>query len=338
MTEEELLYIQELNNKIKQCENTNQVLVQSIQTIINAFDSLSLDMKLLQGNIRYEILDSINKKELINIPKIKSCEDTIKEILENNKSICRFGDGEFACISGNLRAKFTTKYYPELAERLIEVLNCNEDGLMIALADNYGNLDKYSEQSVREIRHYMTEDVRMEHNKLLNPDREYYNAYITRPYVLWKDSDRNAATRFDKLKQIWDKKDCVIIEGNQTRMGIGNDLFDNATSIKRIIAPAIDAFERYDEILEAALKQPEDILYILALGPVATVLAFDLYKSGRQALDMGHVDLEYEWFLQGKGVRQAVPTKFNNEFDGGTGVIDIHDEVYESQIVESVVY
>lgn len=338
MTEEELLYIQELNNKIKQCENTNQVLVQSIQTIINAFDSLSLDMKLLQGNIRYEILDSINKKELVNIPKIKSCEDTIKEILENNKSICRFGDGEFACISGNLRAKFTTKYYPELAERLIEVLNSNEDGLMIALADNYGNLDKYSEQSVREIRHYMTEDERMEHNKLLNPDREYYNAYITRPYVLWKDSDINAVARFEKLKQIWDKKDCVIIEGNQTRMGVGNDLFDNAASIKRIIAPAIDAFERYDEILEAALKQPEDALYILALGPVATVLAFDLYKSGRQALDMGHVDLEYEWFLQGKGVRQAVPTKFNNEFDGGTGVIDIHDEVYESQIVESVVY
>ena len=338
MTEEELLYIQELNNKIKQCENTNQVLVQSIQTIINAFDSLSLDMRLLQGNIRYEILDSINKKELINIPKIKSCEDTIKEILENNKSICRFGDGEFACISGKLRAKFTTKYYPELAERLIEVLNSNEEGLMIALADNYGNLDKYSEQSVREIRHYMTEDVRREHNKLLNPDREYYNAYITRPYVLWKDSDRNAAARFDKLKQIWDKKDCVIIEGNQTRMGIGNDLFDNAASIKRIIAPAIDAFEKYDEILEAALNQSEDARYILALGPVATVLAYDLYKSGRQALDMGHVDLEYEWFLQGKGVRQAVPTKFNNEFDGGTGVIDIHDEVYESQIVENVVF
>lgn len=336
MTEEELLYIQELTNRIKQCESTNQVLVQSVQTIINAFDSLNLDMKLLQSNIKYEILDLVQKNELINIPKIKSCEETIKEVLENKKSICRFGDGEFACISGNLRAKFTTKYYPKLAERLVEVLNSDEDGLLIALADNYGSLDKYSEQSVREIRHYMTEEVRREHNELLNKDREYYNAYITRPYVLWKDSDKNAAARFQELKQIWDKKDCVIIEGNQTRMGVGNDLFNNTASIKRIIAPAIDAFEKYEEILDAALKQSKDAIYILALGPVATVLAYDLYKSGRQALDMGHVDLEYEWFLQGKGVRQAVPTKFNNEFDGGAGVIDIHDEVYEGQIVDRV--
>lgn len=336
MTQEELLFLQELSDRLKQCESTNQVLVQSIQTIINAFDSLSLDMKLLQNNIKYEILDSRMDKGDIFIPNIKSCEETISEIIDHKKSICRFGDGEFACISGNLRAKFTTKYYPELAKRLIEVLGSDEEGLMIALADNYGNLDRYSEQSVREIRHYMTDEVRKEHNQLLDKNRSYYNAYITRPYVLWKDSNVNAKNRFDVLKKIWDKKDCIIIEGEQTRMGVGNDLFDNATSIRRITAPAIDAFEKYDEILSAALEESKEALYIIALGPVATVLAYDLFKSGRQALDMGHIDLEYEWYIQGKGVRQAVPTKFNNEFDGGAGVVDIKDEKYESQIVKRV--
>jgi len=30
------------------------------------------------------------------------------------------------------------------------------------------------------------------------------------------------------------------------------------------------------------------------LGPTTTVLAYDLYKNGYQAIDIGHVDLEHE--------------------------------------------
>lgn len=336
MTQEELIFIQNLSDRLEQCEKTNQILVQSIQTLIDAFDSITLDVRDLQNNIKYELLDPRVSNEDVFIPGIRSCEETIDEILRNNKSICRFGDGEFACISGNLRAKFTTKYFPELANRLLEVLNSNDENILIALADNYGNLDKYSEQSVREIRHYMTKQVRAEHAAILDKNRVYYNAYITRPYVLWRDSWEDARNRFEILKQIWDKRDCIIIEGEQTRMGVGNDLFDNAASIRRIIAPAVDAFEKYDEILKVAIEQQEDFLYLIALGPVATVLAYDLSKSSHQALDIGHIDLEYEWFLRGKGVRQAVPTKFNNEFDGGAEVIDIYDEKYESQIIKKV--
>ena len=71
---------------------------------------------------------------------------------------------------------------------------------------------------------------------------------------------------------------------------------------------------------------------LLALGPVATVMAYDLAKSGRKAVDIGHLDLEYEWFLRGEGVRVPIPHKYVNEIDGGENVEDIHDEKYKSEI------
>ena len=80
-----------------------------------------------------------------------------------------------------------------------------------------------------------------------------------------------------------------------TGLGVGNDLFGNAGSIQRILAPAENAFSKYPQILDACMEQPEDSLFLLALGPTATVLASDLCKAGRQAVDIGHVDLEYEW-------------------------------------------
>ena len=37
-------------------------------------------------------------------------------------------------------------------------------------------------------------------------------------------------------------------------MGVGNDLFDNVNSIKRVLVPSVNAFDKYDEILEEILK------------------------------------------------------------------------------------
>lgn len=79
-----------------------------------------------------------------------------------------------------------------------------------------------------------------------------------------------------------------------------NDLFDNAASICRIEAPATSSFDRYDEILNAALNYAEkDTLFLVALGPTAEVLVYDLFKNGYQAVDIGHCGSEYEWYLNG---------------------------------------
>ena len=121
-----------------------------------------------------------------------------------------------------------------------------------------------------------------------------------------------------------------------TRFGVGNDLLDNAVRIRRIEAPAVSSFDKYEEILETAKEaagEKKDILFLIALGPTACVLAWDLFKEGYQAIDIGHLDLEYEWFLKGTGEICPVPGKYNNELPGGDVVSDIHDEKYESEII-----
>ncbi len=45
------------------------------------------------------------------------------------------------------------------------------------------------------------------------------------------------------------EKRYFIIEGEKSRLGIGNDLFNNSKSIKRIICPIINAFNAYDKII-----------------------------------------------------------------------------------------
>jgi hypothetical protein len=85
------------------------------------------------------------------------------------------------------------------------------------------------------------------------------------------------------------------------------------------------------------VQQDKNRLVLIALGPTASVLAYDMAKAGYQALDIGHIDLEYEWMLKGKGEKIDIPYKYVNEVAGGDKVEDITDKDYEKQIVAKVI-
>jgi glycosyltransferase family protein len=108
----------------------------------------------------------------------------------------------------------------------------------------------------------------------------------------------------------------LIIEGEKSRLGIGNDLFNNSKSIKRIICPAENAFNVYNKIFAEAKKFDKSFLILLALGPTSTVLVYDLYNLGYQAIDIGHIDIEYEWFLRNATKKIQINNKYVNEVYG----------------------
>lgn len=93
------------------------------------------------------------------------------------------------------------------------------------------------------------------------------------------------------LKKIKDDRDIVFIEGEFSRLGVGNDLFDNAKSIKRILAPVTNAYVCYDKIIQQAKLLDKNVLILLALGATATCLAYDLCREGYQSIDIEHVDI-----------------------------------------------
>ena len=339
MTEQEVQILEAMLERLEKCEASNKLLMDSNRALINsnrvlsdALNALSAEFEHYTDNAPYEICDPGSDKLSIFYPQIKSFDETLSDLLNGNKSLCRFGDGEFACINGKLRAKFTSVFFPELASRLLEVLNSSEDNIMIALADNYGDLAKYSPQSRREIRNYMTPEIRLEQMALLKKDVVYSNAYITRPYMFLYNSKDKMQDYWHRIKTLWDGRNVIIIEGSNTGMGVGNDLLDNCKEIKRIIAPSVDAYKYYETILNKALEQPDDSLFLIALGPAATVLAYDLAKTGRRAIDIGHLDIEYEWMLH-DSYRSKIPGKYVNEVDDGDSPEPITDQRYRDQIL-----
>ena len=71
---------------------------------------------------------------------------------------------------------------------------------------------------------------------------------------------------------------------------------------------------------------------MIALGPAATVLSYDLAKAGYHALDIGHLDIEYEWFLRKATKKINIEDKWVNEVPGNTITENFYDEDYFNQI------
>ena len=265
------------------------------------------------------------------LPRIISREETLTYLIENKCSISRLGDGELGMIFG--KGIGFQPYDPELSRRMKEILRTNDsDRMMVGISEwifhsNYGHYAEYRVQNLRKIL------------DLLIPGKVYYSADISRFYKNTPDGSE-AIRQIRLLRQIWDGRNVTLIEGAQSRMGVGNDLLNNAKSVRRILCPAVNAFSRYPEIYRTALERiPREDLVLIALGPTATVLAYDLFRAGYQAVDIGHADISYEWFLRDvtdPDGRVAIAGKYVNEVAHGNEVEDIQDADYASQIIATV--
>lgn len=326
-----------VNDTIHEFYSIFKDIIAQTQNNMKQSSALSIEMnRLIAGynNLKYEVNDPQKKDNNFFYPLFRSNEETLRLIIEEKKSLARFGDGEFSIVFKIPRQKFQ-RIDERLANRIWEVINSEHSDLIIAIAEQYGNLERFNDQGALGIRLYMTEETRRQHQQILPADKVYSDAYVTRPYVLYKDVfTEEPQKRFNALKEIWRKKKIMIVEGAQTRLGVGNDLFDDSASLKRIVGPATSSFDRYDDILEECKKHADAVdLFLLAIGPSSGVLAYDLTKEGIQAVDVGHIDLEYEWFLAGEGKRVSVPHKYNNEVIGGEVVEPLYDPSYEMSIV-----
>lgn len=272
---------------------------------------------------------------------IATREETLDEIINNNKSLARFGDGEFSLMFG-----WGNGFQNEnklLQQRLINVLNSNIKNLLIGIYVPYRKNDlKYLTRAGIIYWKKWFKNVKFRSVKLLNKSRKYYSALISRYYSLYKNKRKfNTYEYITKLKHLWEQRDILIIEGYYSRNGIGNDLFNNAKSIKRILCPPKNAFIVYEKIINETkkFKLHKNLLILISLGPTASVLAYDLCKLGFQAIDIGHADLEYEYYLRNYDSIKKIPYKFVNEVkNGDINITNITDENYYKQIFSKILY
>ena len=258
--------------------------------------------------------------------------DSIKYIIEHKCSVSRFGDGEFIMLLGGGYDDYQGADQ-KLAKRLKEVLVSTDApnhivGLPMPLKHTIG-----LRPSSRDFWDYFTLRKGVYLLPYLSTSRLYIDTQLSRFYIMYIDKS-HCENQLNLLKAIWDNQDVVIIEGTKSRTGIGNDLYDNVKSLSRILGPATDAFSMYDEMLEAIVKHvSKDNLILLSYGPTATILAYDLAKLGYWAIDIGHLDIEYEWFKMGAIDKVVINGKFTNEAKGGRFVKSNEDKEYLQQII-----
>jgi len=240
-------------------------------------------------NIKYEI------DELPIKPIIKPVDDTIDELIKSNKSIARFGDGELQLLNGN-DIPFQ-KHCLEITEKLAEILKSNDENFMVAipkvLYSDLSNTNFVAKNfwrknggNFREILH-----------KYINFKQIYFSAESSICYALYQNY--NFDDYFSKIRKILQNQNIILIANEDVFKNIQFNIFDQTKNLEHIIAPKKDAFFEYDLILKNALSSPlKDAFFVIILGPTATILAYDLYKNQRRALDFGHIVSSYDFYMK----------------------------------------
>ena len=260
---------------------------------------------------------------------VKDIDQTLDYIIENQSSIIRFGDGEMDLMLGK---SIPYQVYDEnLASQLKEIISLQSDEkLVIGLPNVFADRSNFTPAAEAfwkgHLEHHLKDYV-----ELARADW-YGTTFVSRPYIDYVDKSQSFS-QFEKLKQIWKNEDILIVEGVTSRSGVGNDLFDGANSIKRIICPSHNAYACIEEIQEAVLQYTENRLILCMLGPTAKILSYNLFKKGYRVLDIGHIDSEYEWMKMGVDTKVKLHHKHTAEHNFDQDIEFIEDETYNSQVV-----
>lgn len=268
--------------------------------------------------------------------KVIDNSNSLLKILDNNLSVVRFGDGEFDLLRGSNipYQNYDKKLALQMKKIILEGTNSR---LLVCLPDIFKEMDRYN----KNCRDFYYESFFYQNKKILheieNTDNIYGSTFISRPYIDLKDK-KGVDKYFASLKQLWNKKDILIVEGKYTRSGENNDLFDNTKSVKRIICPSKNAYSYLDRIEHSIVKNGSNKLVLLMLGPTAKIIVNDLYNVfPAQLIDLGHIDSEYEWFKMGATKKVKIPNKHTAEFNNDDDMVKLEcDSKFDSEIVDQI--
>ncbi|CAM2790270.1 glycosyl transferase, putative [Streptococcus acidominimus] len=266
---------------------------------------------------------------------VLSTEKTLDTLIKNKVSISRFGDGEFNLLLGNDMPFQSAS--PELRASLRRVL-IDQDNNHRCLVAIPGSFVTVSHLTLKSKFFWIKYFAKFRNDLLPFLNNQYVYGYlqISRIYINRKDK-LGATKNFDNWKEIFKNKHILLVEGSESKFGVGNDLFENTLSISRVICPSRQTFQVYEELLDYLSSVTSIDLILLALGPTVTVLSYDFSKiSNIQIIDTGNMDLEYEWMKLGVTKPTKINHKYSIEVKNGTETVDIEDGVYESQIIKRI--
>ena len=321
--------LEEADQVIQECsEEKYSEMVSSVKNVQYLINNGYFTKKLFVDSLMK--LNS-NEEKVLDV-KVLGILDTLNYVMAHNSSVARFGDGEMDIITGH---SIPYQDYDEnLANELKNIISSeSNESLVVCLSDVFERLDRYNQSAVDFWKQHLNNNYI--YYKSLCKATWYGSTFISRPYMDLVDKSLSNMY-FKNIKNLWDKRDILIVEGVNSRSSVGNDLFDNANSVERIICPSKNAYSKINEIESLIEKHAENKLVLLILGPTAKVLAKRLSIKKIQAIDMGHIDSEYEWFKMKATSKVKLDHKHTAEHNFDENITFIEDDKYISQIVERV--
>lgn len=218
---------------------------------------------------------------------------TIEAIRDEGLSFARFGDGEMKLM---LRPDYKLgfqKNSPELATALRNVLvEPRSDKTLIGFPHVYRDLHWTGVWC----------DIWGQMSKLVQGHSRFGNSHVSRPVFFQNTGEAGVQA----WRSVWEGKNVIVITGQDSRFEVVPALFDGTASFNYLFSSATNAFEDIDRVRLLALSTQADI-FLISLGPAGTVLANDLAKEGRQAIDIGHISDSYQTVFEGGAWPESKP-------------------------------
>jgi len=212
--------------------------------------------------------------------------ETLDAIRERHASIARYGDGELEImIGGGISFQ---EQDPELARRLRRILREPRRDFLVGIP-NFEAL-----QIKTQSRKGTWERYRRMFSHLVARGAEYHSAFVSRPASI---VGLESAGYFQTWQALWAGREVVLV--HHSAVMAEHVMFRTAGAVHHVSCPAQNAFREYAGVLGRAavhLARP-DVLFLIAAGPTAGVLAWDLAERGAQALDIGHLTAAYDEFM-----------------------------------------
>ena len=215
-----------------------------------------------------------------------SYEETIDDIITNNKSIVRFGDELFDMILGIglYYNDWRQKYDKKLARRLQEIISSRDPRLLICFNPELilKTKQEFIDMGIPEQHQFWT------HSKIFL--KNYYHKDVTYGSALCFTTRYNKHLDFQKLKNFFETKHIVIVTSSIDRfrgihLGKTNDFVE---------APKSDAWQSYEDVKDELLTllatkryEKKDTLVLISMASAAKVLVYDLMELGYTAWDTG---------------------------------------------------
>lgn len=217
-----------------------------------------------------------------HFPKIHVLSEwrTLERVL-NGCSLSRYGDGEIKHMDG--KKNVSQEQADSLSRALSDVFDSRLRGHMVGIPNvfNGRSFDGLAEKYI--------ESMKRRFAKRSDPKRTYGSAYISRADLC---GYLDHASYWSVISELWNGKDVVLVRGNPKRANPAG-MMERARDFVEIKIPSRDAWGCYPEILKECLRMGSFCRFLLAAGPTASVLAYDLALRGRHAIDIGHLGMFY---------------------------------------------